>query len=225
MLSRLGTRVDDLQQAVAAADAEVEALRSGLRDAELDRLAALGTSATASGRTRELADRLDAELAAAVGERDRLRDAEEAAARLLRRAERVPPAELTSPDAHIRHRHVPAPPQPAPRALAEFWAATSGGLLLLLVAAVLVLPTPHKPAALITALVLFLGLDAVIRGRGLQSLLAYTIVAAVVAAVVVAVTYWQWAILLTIALLVVAIVRGNVGELRSLRAAARRSND
>ena len=107
-----------------------------------------------------------------------------------------------------------------PRWVAEFWAASSGGLLLLTVAAGLVLPTPHKLAALIAAVVLFLGLDAATRGRGLNFLIGYTIVAALVAAVVLVVTFWQLSMLLTIVLLVVAIVRGNLQELRS---AARRA--
>ena len=49
--------------------------------------------------------------------------------------------------------------------------------------------------------------------------------AAVVAAVVLVVTFWQWSVLLTIVLLVVAIVRGNLQELRFLRAGLRRERD
>jgi hypothetical protein len=44
----------------------------------------------------------------------------------------------------------------------------------------------------------------------------------VVAAGVLVVTFWQWSILLTIGLLVAAIIRGNVQELRFLRAGLRR---
>ena len=81
-------------------------------------------------------------MAAAIGHRDHLAESGRATTDLLRRVEAGIP---TDPRAHIRHRHDPEPPPGTPRWLAEFWAATSGGLLLLIVAAVLVLPTPHKP--------------------------------------------------------------------------------
>jgi hypothetical protein len=56
-------------------------------------------------------------------------------------------------------------------------------------------------------------------------LIGYTIVAAVVAAVVLVLTFWQWAILLTVVLLVLAVVRGNLQELRFLRAGLRRERE
>ena len=39
------------------------------------------------------------------------------------------------------------------------------------------------------------------------------------------VTFWQWSILVTIVLLVAAIIRGNVQELRFLRAGLRRERE
>lgn len=220
LAGRVATLADELQQSEAAA----ADLRSRLRSAELDRWAASAAGFAATQRSQAAVEHLESALAQAVRERDAEADASDAATRLLRRAERVDPGALSAPDAHIQHRHLPAPSRPAPRAISELWAATSGALLLVLLAAVLVLPIPHKPAAFVAAVVLFLGVDATMRGRGLQFLIGYTIAAAVVAAVIVAVTYWQWAILLTVALLVVAIIRGNMGELRSLRAAARRAD-
>jgi hypothetical protein len=219
--AELTLRVHDLRSDLDAAQERVRRLRDRLRAVELDHAAAReGTStATVEERAVEAVAVAQTDLTEAIGNRDHLAESSRATADMLRRVEAGTP---TDPRAHIQHSHDPDPALTTPRWLAEFWAASSGGLLLLIVAAVLVLPTPHKLAALLAAVVLFLGLDAATRGRGLQFLIGYTIIAALVAAVVLVLTYWQWAILLTIVLLVLAIVRGNLQELRFLRAGLRR---
>jgi hypothetical protein len=222
--AHLSARVRTLRFELRAAQEQVRQARDQLRDVELDHSAArYGVAGEVTEeRAAQAVAAAQAELATALARRDHLEESGRATAELLRRVEAGKP---TDPRAHIGHRHDPHPTPDTPRWLAEFWAATSGGLLLLTVAAVLVLPTPHKLPALLAAVVLFLGMDAAMRGRGLPFLMGYTIVAAVVAAAVLVVTYWQWSILLTIALLVVAIVRGNLQELRFLRNALRRERD
>jgi hypothetical protein len=222
--AHLSARVHDLRFDLAEAKQRVNRLREQLRAVELDHLAAREGTAGAATEARAAAAvaAAEAEIAEAIAERDHLAESGRATAELLRRAEAGVP---TDPRAHISHHHDPDPTPGAPRWPAEFWAASSGGLLLLIVATVLVLPTPHKLSALLAAVVLFFGLDAATRGRGLHFLIGYTIVAAVVAAAVLVVTFWQWSILLTIVLLVAAIIRGNVQELRFLRAGLRRERD
>jgi hypothetical protein len=222
--TRLAVRVHDLQDDLAVAEQRVSRLRDRLRAVELDHLAARegSTAAVTEERAAAAVAAAEADIREAIGQRDHLAESGRATAELLRRVEAGDP---TDPRAHISHSHDPDPTRGSPRWPAEFWAASSGGLLLLIVATVLVLPTPHKPSALLAAVVLFLGLDAATRGRGLQFLIGYTIVAAVVAAVVLVVTFWQWSILMTIVLLVVAIIRGNLQELRFLRAGLRRERE
>ena len=222
LVGHLTARVRTLRFELRAAQEQVRQLRDRLRDVELEHAAARHGVASAVERMARAVAEVEAELAAAIVHREHLEESSRATAELLRRVEAGEP---TDPRAHIGQRHDPDPTPDPPRWLAEFWAATSGGLLLLTIAAVLVLPTPHKLAALLAAVVLFLGMDAAMRGRGLNFLIGYTIVAAVVAAAVLVVTYWQWSILLTIVLLVVATVRGNLQELRFLRTALRRERD
>jgi hypothetical protein len=222
LAAHLSARVRDLRFDLSTA--EVRRRRDRLRDVQLDHLAAReGTAgAVTEDRAAEAVAAAELDMAAAIGDRDHIAESSRATTELLHRVEAGAP---TDPRAHISHRHDPAPPPGTPRWLAEFWAATSGGLLLLIVSAVLVLPTPHKPAVLLAAVVLFLGLDAATRGRGVAFLIGYAIVAAVVAAVVLVLTFWQWAILLTVVLLVLAVVRGNLQELRFLRAGLRRERE
>lgn len=222
--ARLTARVHELRADLFEADTAVRRLRDRLRAVELDHLAARkGTaSATTEERTGAAVVAAEIDLTEAIERRDHLTESGRATAELLRRVEAGVP---TDPRAHISHSHDPDPTPSSPRWLAEFWAASSGALLLLIIATVLVLPTPHKFAALLAALVLFFGIDAATRGRGLTFLIGYTIVAAVVAAAVLVVTFWQWSVLVTIVLLVVAIIRGNMQELRFLRAGLRRERE
>jgi hypothetical protein len=219
--AHLTARVHDLRADLDVAERRVQRLRDRLRAVELDHTAAreITSGAIIAERAAQTVATAQADLGEAIRNRDHLAESGRAVTDMLRRAAAGTP---TDPRAHIQHSHDPDPGQATPRRLAEFWAASSGGLLLLVVAAVLVLPTPHKLAALLAAVVLFLATEAATRGRGLQFLIGYTIVAAVVAAVVLAVTYWQWSILLAIVLMALAIVRGNLQELRFLRAGLRR---
>ena len=222
--AHLAARVQELDVDLREAAEEVRRRRDRLRAVELDHAAAReGTaSAVTEERAAEAVAIAAAEMAQAVESRDHLAEAGRSTTDMLRRVEAGTP---TDPRAHINHSHDPDPHPGSPRWLGEFWAATSGGLLLLTIAAVLVLPTPHKPFALLAAVVLFLGLDAAMRRRGVAFLIGYTIAAAVVAAVVLVVTYWQWAILVSMVLLVLAIMRGNLQELRFLRAGLRRERE
>ena len=224
LAAHLVARVRRLRFDLREAEQQVRLVRERLRDVELEHAATRQGSAGAVAAENTALALAEAEsaLAAALSRRDHLVESDRSTAELLHRVEAGCP---TDPRTHIRHRHEPEPTTDTPRWLAELWAASSGGLLLLVVAMVLVLPTPHKLAALLAAVVLFLGLDATMRGRGLQFLLGYTVVAAVVAGAVLVVTYWQWSILLTIVLLVVAVVRGNLQELRFLRAAPNRERE
>jgi hypothetical protein len=224
LAAHLAARVRRLRFDLREAEQHVRLVRERLRDVELEHTATRHGSAgaVAAENTALAVAEAESALAAALSRRDHLVESDRSTAELLHRVEAGCP---TDPRAHIRHRHEPEPTTDTPRWLAELWAASSGGLLLLVVATVLVLPTPHKLAALLAAVVLFLGLDATMRGRGLQFLLGYTVVAAVVAGAVLVVTYWQWSILLTIVLLVVAVVRGNLQELRFLRAAPNRERE
>ncbi|MGL5828591.1 MAG: hypothetical protein ACRC0L_03355, partial [Angustibacter sp.] len=121
------------------------------------------------------------------------------------------------PRAHLRHNRVPLPVlKRLPRG-GELWAATSGGLLLLLLG---ILPTFGSGSALISlaiGLVVVFGIDAIVRGRGVRYVLGFTILLAVVSTAILAIKFWKVAIITGVALVVMSTVRDNVRELGLLR--------
>ncbi len=206
-------RLTALTQEQARLDLEIDELREELRGSELDRAA----MAELLGQSDPLLERNNEE-------REHLR-------KLLRRRAEVSDAgnaltvALAAPSgrfhtdsrAHLRHNRAPLA---AIRGLSwggELWAATSGGLLLLLLG---VLPTYGTGSALLTlAIGLFVvfGIDAVARGQGVRYTLGFTIFLAVISTVILVIQFWKIAIITGVALVVVSTVRDNVRELRLLR--------
>jgi hypothetical protein len=123
----------------------------------------------------------------------------------------------TDPRAHLRHAHTPLPQMDRLPLAGELWAATSGGLLLLLLGVLPALGTPNTLLSLVAAVAAVFGVDAVVRGQGIRYALGYAVTLAVISAVVLLVEYWQFALGGGVALLVASTVRDNVRELRSLR--------
>ena len=77
--------------------------------------------------------------------------------------------------------------------------------------------------AIALTIVAFVGIDSAMRGRGVRFLLNYTIGMAIVAAILLMITHWQLAILLPGVFVVYSTARGNLRELRSLRAIRKRA--
>jgi hypothetical protein len=212
--SALRRRLVVLGQEQARVRSEVDELRGRLRDEELDRQA-LGPVAgpvttdddqeqsTAREPLRQRLCRLNE-----IGDTERAVRAAVLA---------VESGEATDPRAHLRRPHEPLPRMDRMSTGGELWSATSGGLLLLLLAVLPAVGTPNRLLSLVIAVAAIFGVDAVVRGRGVRYALGYTVVLAVVGAGYLLVVYWKVALVGGIAFFVLSAVRDNVRELRSLR--------
>ncbi len=196
--------------------------RQEVRDQELDRLAVETTSASSAAAAPLAEQELEAEerLNALVRRRGEIDESLRATGELERR---LVDGVSTDPRAHIAHEHRPQPIITHMSWLAETWAALSGGLLLIVVVTLAFSDVPHRFVAMGFTIVAFLGLDAMLRGRGIRFLLNYTITMAIAGTLILMIGYWRLAIILLAIFIVYSTVRGNLSELRSLRAARRRS--
>ncbi|MCB0099130.1 MAG: hypothetical protein KDE46_25535, partial [Caldilineaceae bacterium] len=114
--------------------------------------------------------------------------------------------------AHIRHAHGPQPPIPAASGFARWWSAVSGGLILLLIVALLYFrPTSWLFWLLIVA-VLFGALDAFSRRRLGYFLIRLAVLLAIYTAAILIYQFWPQLIVLGLILLVMTMIRDNVRE-------------
>lgn len=126
--------------------------------------------------------------------------------------ERVEVGDLGPPAAHIRHAHHPVKSIEQHRAL-EFWAAISGGVSLLAFGYLLIYrPSNWLLLAVIVAVVFGL-VDSLARGRLDRYLVSMTVLLAVINGVVLLIEFWQIALILPLALLVIFMLRDNLREL------------
>jgi hypothetical protein len=158
-------RVDELDALVAALDADIAAGQGRLRRAAAGAatLPAGGENVELVTGEREVAE-LRARRRAAVGERDR-----------LRHASPVPPP----PHAHLRHRAVPETAAP-PGAIVRFWSGASLSVLLLLLGVALLLDMGSVPEVIILAVLLVMGIEALLRRRLILFVLGLAIVVGIV---------------------------------------------
>lgn len=214
-------RVERLVTAKDEAEAEIETARQVVRDQELDRLAveAASSSRAATVPMAEQERAAEEHLRALMARRSELDESIRAGRELQNRLE---DGRTTDPQAHIGHRHRPQPELRHVSWISETWAAVSGGLLLIVLTVLSLSALPHRFLVMALAAVGFLGIDAAMRGRGVRFLLNYTIVMALVASVILMVAHWQLAVLVAAVFVVYSTARGNLRELRSLRAVRRR---
>ncbi len=209
----LERRLVDLAAERAQVRSEADQLRGRLRAKELDRIALnSGARPPAPNGQERAAEREQLRLMLRkLTEIDDTARVTEAAVTAVRSGE------PTDPRAHLRRAHQPLPRLDRLPIGGELWSATSGGLLLLLLAVLPALGTPNTLLSLVIAVAAIFGVDAVIRGRGVHYALGYTVVLAVIGTVLLLVVYWKVALVGGIVLFVLSAVRDNVRELRSLR--------
>jgi hypothetical protein len=137
---------------------------------------------------------------------------------LRRRTAEATAGKVTSPRAHLRRVPVPAAPG-AERTgvLLETWAAVSIGLMLLLLVAALLLAPSYGVIVAIGVIAVFLFIESILRSRlvALATVMVRTL--ALVAGVILAITFWRLAV---IALAIAAglfVMRENVAELLASR--------
>jgi hypothetical protein len=107
---------------------------------------------------------------------------------------------------------MPQPPLPPQSRLVEFWAAVSGGLLLLALVGLLFFHPDGWPIWLAVALFTILSVEATVRGRLVNFLLTTTIVLGVATALVLVVDFFWLLVVLGLAALVVYSVFSNLRE-------------
>jgi hypothetical protein len=127
--------------------------------------------------------------------------------------ERVGQGDLGPPAAHIRHAHHPTPPVQQHRGL-EFWAAISGGVALLAFGYLLIYRPDNWILLVIIVAVTFGLIDSLARGRLDRYLVGMTLGLAVVNGIILFIEFWQIALILPLALLVLFMLRDNLRELR-----------
>ena len=119
------------------------------------------------------------------------------------------------PRAHLRHDHRPQPEE-AQRygRVVEFWSAISAGVLLIFLVGALYVEWFPGWVALLLAVGGYVAIEAAFRRRLVDLVLRLTLVLAVVGAIVLAVTQWQFFLVGAVAGIAILAIVDNVRELR-----------
>ncbi len=114
---------------------------------------------------------------------------------LRRRIERLRGREADDPRAHIRHSAEPVSVKTMRFMRAtEIWAAVSISALLVGLAVLMLYSPSNVWAELIVLLVAFVIVEAVLRGTFVRTINSVAVILALIALVVLLVTYWTWAV-------------------------------
>lgn len=211
-------KVAAMQRLLADLDAETKVLRQQA-DAQRSAVRTLELEVDALRSTQYLSDLLhrrkveltdaEAELGRMTNRLNDIAETREAGGEQLARLER---GEFGSPRAHIQHAHVPQPPILAASRLTRWWAAVSGGLIVLLMVGVIYFRPANWPVWLAVVIVLFGGLDALSRGRLEPFLIRLSILLALLTSAILLFRFWPLAIVLGLTALVIIMVRDNLRE-------------
>jgi len=139
-----------------------------------------------------------------------LQESQEAGSEYLARLQA---GDFGPPRAHISHANKPQPPAASLSRFAYLWAAASGGLLLLLVAALIYVRPPYWPVWLAGIAVLFGALDAAVRGKLASYLIRLTVVLALVTSGLLLFRFWLPVVILGFAAIAIIMIRDNVREI------------
>jgi hypothetical protein len=119
------------------------------------------------------------------------------------------------PRDHIQHAHHPEPPIENIGRFAHWWAAVSGGVILLLIIPIIYFRPAYWILWLIGIAVLFGAIDALTRGKLANFLLRLTITLAIVTSALLIWEFW-WILLIGAFMLVVIVgIRDNLREMSS----------
>jgi hypothetical protein len=210
-LQALDVRLRELDAELAEVDGKIGAQRTALRRLALDAEAL---------RLTEHPDRLDRALIGQLAAAEQELQASQARRVVVletRRAsaayrERVLRGDWGDPQAHLHHSHHPEPPALQGHRLLELWAAVSGALVFLAIAAVAVAPS-YWWVSLAAVVVGFAAVEAATRGRLVDFLLNASVVLAAVSAAILAWEFWRLLLIAVLAAIVVYLVRDNLREL------------
>jgi hypothetical protein len=214
MVGELETKLAHLDREIRDLEHELEQTQLSVRSLTLEVTALDRSEYSATlvkGRQTE-SSKAQATLQEYYARREVLREAREACESYLDCVRR---GELGPPQAHIRHKHEPAPPIAAHHRAAEIWSAISGGVLLLLLVALLVFTPGSWLTWVVLVGVIFFGIEAAVRDRLGSYLLNLAIVLALINTVVLLYEFWWLVLIGLLVAFVVFILRENLGELWS----------
>ncbi|MCC6617945.1 MAG: hypothetical protein IT341_02770 [Chloroflexi bacterium] len=205
-----------LEMRAAAVRLRQEELARSIAELELQTAEIGAEGGPASGRASSRDDGVDAlrtQLAEQYAERA---DGVLRLSTIQQRLERQAAGIVEAPDAHIRRMAVPDPPGNARfgRAL-ELWAAVSIGLLLLALVAILVFDPAYGVVIALVVIGAFVLIESILQRGVIDLIVLVTRILALLAAAVVAVTFWQ-ALVIGVAIAAgLFVIRENVSELAS----------
>ena len=131
---------------------------------------------------------------------------------LVLRRQRLRGGDFGALRAHIRRAHAPRPTISAEGHFAQWWAAVSGGLLLLIVVGLVYFRPPTWPLWLVGVAVAFGAVEAATRGRLRGYLYGLTIALAIFTFAILLYEFWLVATILAVVGLVVLMIRDNLRE-------------
>ncbi|MCB9158796.1 MAG: hypothetical protein H6644_02900 [Caldilineaceae bacterium] len=210
-LAELDTRLAALVDEEAALSAEIQALRTQVRNLGLD-VEALRAAEYFSTLHESREEQLTSLQVQLQNLRSALISNQETQKSLRAYRARAQAGDWGSPTAHLKHVHPPAPPLPPQRRVVEIWAAISGALALLIFVALLIFRPMHWPFWAVVAGIAFGAVESMTRGRLSNFMLTTVIVLALLATLILFIEFWRWILLLALVGIVVYMIRDNLRE-------------
>ena len=197
----------------AALAAQIEAQRVVVRHLELE-LSALRQTAYLGDLLRRSQVRLDAENAKLQTLSQRFTDVAEAREASAERLARLRAGDFGPPRAHIRRAHTPQPATTSQDRFTRWWAAVSGGLLIVAVIGLLYLRPGGWLFWLVGVMVAFGAVEAVARKRVGRFLYGLVVGLALVNALILLFEFWAIVLVVVVIGLAALMIRDNLIDLR-----------
>jgi hypothetical protein len=143
----------------------------------------------------------------------RRRDLDEAIQASRVYLEKIQRGDWGDPQAHLAHKLIPQPPLAGFVRLVEFWAAVSGGLLLLVFLAMVLIDSSRWLLWTVLVLAVFIGLEETVRGRITRFLLNLSVLMAVITTLVLVYEFLFWIVIAAVVGMVIYMIAGNLLEL------------
>ena len=191
--------------------AQIEQQRGVVRSLDLG-ITALQQTAYLDDLLKRRQKDLEAEMAKLSALNSRAGDASETLEAGTAQLERLRIGDFGDARAHIKRAHAPQPPIDRHGRFALWWAAVSGGLLLLVIVGLIYFRPPTWPVWLVGVAVAFGAVEAGTRGRMRSYLYGVTIALVILNAGILLYQFWFQVLVLGLVGLVVLMIRDNLRE-------------
>ena len=210
--AQLNRHITEINEALKTVEQEISDQRESLRLLNLETLSLRESDYLhhVYKTQQEQLDSQQAELQALYARHTQLKETRQATQAYLDKIER---GDWGDPQAHIQHKHPPEPPLDKQARITELWAALSSGLLLMAFTVLLAWQPGLWLTWTIVIGLLFLTIEATMRGRLAGFLLNLTVVLAVLVGLVLIKDFWWLILILVVFAMVVAMIVSNLREL------------